>query len=200
MKVTTLSLLLSSPSAITAASIRGQKKKQAHAKSVNIGECSGAAILPLIQENPHFSEALQALDSAEATIDELCNHRSLSSRTLQDTDTIPFSHVTARGRQFDKNYFDGGTDWNSGLAGTSKETNVGRIPAVASALSSKQLSWPSHIVNFDDTGSCQLRTPSMMCCFTKAQDPSTGIVSNIYNAVALFEMPSNRMPMSVESI
>ena len=121
MKVAALSLILSCPSAITAASIRGQKKKQAHAKSVNIGECSGAAILPLIQENPHFSEALQALDSAEAAIDELCNHRSLSSsRTLQATDSIPFSHVTARGRQFDKNYFDGGSDWNTGLAGTSK--------------------------------------------------------------------------------
>ena len=28
--------------------------------------------------------------------------------------------ATARGRQFDKNYFDGGSDWNTGLAGTSK--------------------------------------------------------------------------------
>ena len=184
MKVAALSLILSCPSAITAASIRGQKKKQAHAKSVNIGECSGAAILPLIQENPHFSEALQALDSVEAAIDELCNHRSLSSctSTLQDTDSIPFSSVTARGRQFDKNYFDGGSDWNTGLAGTSKESNAGRIPAVASALSSKQLSWPSYIVNFDDADSCQLRTA--MCCFTKAQDPSTGVVSNINDATA----------------
>lgn len=182
MKVATLSLILSCPSVITAASIRGQKEKQTHAKSVNIGECSGAAILLLIQENPHFSEALHALDSpAEAAIDELCNHRSLS-RTLQDTESIPFSHVTARGRQFDKNYFDGGSDWNTGLAGTSKETNAGRIPAVASALSSKQLSWPSHIVNFDDSDSCQLRTA--MCCFTKAQDPSTGVVSNINDATA----------------
>lgn len=169
-----LSLILSSPALTIGSSIRGLRRNQSHAKSVNIQECSGEAILPIIKDNPHFAESLSAFNSPEAAIDELCkNHH----RSLQDTEAIPFSHVTARGRQFDKNYFDGGTDWNLGQEGISKIVNAGRIPAAAGAISSQQLAWPSYIVNFDDFDSCQLRTA--MCCFTKSQDPLTGIVSNI---------------------
>lgn len=173
----TLPILLSSPFSINGASIRGLKtNKDSDIPStvINIQECSSKAILPLIEGNPNFLEALADLESAEQAIDELCHNHH---RSLQETDEIPFSHVTARGRQFDKNYFDGGTDWNVGIEGTDKLTNASRIPSVAGALSSQKLQWPSHIVNFDDTGSCQLRTA--MCCFTKVQDPSNGLVSNI---------------------
>ena len=50
-----------------------------------------------------------------------------------------------------------------------------------SALKSHELQWPSHIVNFNDNESCQLRTA--MCCFTKAQDSNTGAVSDIQDSL-----------------
>jgi len=175
-----LSLILSSPTFIMGSSIRGLKQNPSHAKSVNIQECTGEAILPLIKNNPHFAESLVPFDSPEAAIDELCKDHH---RSLQGSEAIPFSHVTARGSQFDKNYFDGGTDWNLGQEGISKVINAGRIPASAEAISSQQLAWPSYIANFDDVDSCQLRTA--MCCFTKAQDPSTGMVSNIQDNLGI---------------
>ena len=186
--VITLPIILSSPFSINGASIRGLRTNESHVRNdvVNIQECSSKAILPLIKGNPHFSEALADLDSAEKAIDELCHNHH---RSLQVTDEIPFSHVTARGRQFDKNYFDGGTDWNIGIEGTDRQTSAARIPSVAGATSSQKLQWPSHIVNFDDNNSCQLRTA--MCCFTKAQDPSTGLVSNIQDSPGTLKFSPN---------
>jgi len=200
---TALAFLLSTSSSITDAQcIRGGVKKHAenqqqqlqqteHAKSIDIQdvECSAKAILPLIQDNPHFAKALTALtnnnssksssSSVHAAIDQLCsdhqheqnnNNRSLQTAAAE----VPFSHVTARGRQFDKNYFDGGTEWNSGEA---SKSSASRIEAVSDALASQQLAWPSYIVNFDDTNSCQLRTA--MCCFTKAHKTESQTVHNI---------------------
>ena len=189
----TLPIFLSSPFSINGASIRGlrtTKDTDAPTAVVDIeGECSSKTILPLIQGNPYFSEALKGLDSVDKVIDELCNnhnHRSLQEDTAGE---IPFSHVTAQGRQFDKNYFDGGTDWNLGVGGIDRKTSAARIPSVAGALSSQKLQWPSHIVNFDDSESCQLRTA--MCCFTKAQDASTGVVSNINDFPGTLDFNAN---------
>ena len=90
--VITLPIILSSPFSINGASIRGLRTNESHVRNdvVNIQECSSKAILPLIKGNPHFSEALADLDSAEKAIDELCHNHH---RTLQVTDEIPFSHV-----------------------------------------------------------------------------------------------------------
>jgi len=180
-----LSLLLSYPICSSGASTRGLRKEQVHAESIDIKICSGEAILPIIQDNPNFSKALGSLQSPEAAINEICNDHQ---RSLQEADVIPFSYVTARGRQFDKNYFDGGTEWNNGVGGKSKEAMASRIPAIADILKLQELEWPSYHVNFDDTNSCQLQTA--MCCFTKAQDPNTGVVSNI-NHVAGSEDVAN---------
>ena len=184
MKLYTAALTLISfhSSAVYGGTRGGKNKERVYPKVIDITEeeCSGEAILALIQDNPHYSEVLRTKSKSEivSEITGLC-HQDHRRRSLQDTQEIPFSYVTGLGRQFDKNYFDGGTDWNVGTDNdsSSKEVRAGRIAAVEGALSTQQLQWPSHIVNFDDSTSCQLR--SAMCCFTKRQNPSTGVVSNI---------------------
>lgn len=165
---------------------RGRKEQQreqqqrSYSKSVEITsnlDCSGAELLPLINSNPHFTNALSALgDNASSSIDALCADME-HGRSLQEADVIPFSHVTGLGRQHDKTFFDGGTSWNHGLGDLSKEQDSGRILAVSNTLESQPLQWPSHIVNFDDVESCELRT--VTCCWTNARDGASGDVVNI---------------------
>jgi len=166
-------LSLISLTSCSGASIRASKQQQQqqqevveHSTSISIQECTVEEILPLIRNNPNFSHF------TKSDIEEACDehHRALQESTDA---TIPFSYLSGKGRQFDKNYFDGATEWNTGQDEMSKVTSAGRIAAVSDAVSGKAVEWPSYITNFDN---CDMR--AAMCCFTKVQDPDTGLVSS----------------------
>lgn len=88
-------------------------------------------------------------------------------------DFVPWSDITKRGYQFDKEFFDGNTAFNQEYATADNNLmlsdDVARMKSINSdVLDSHGIQWPGHIYNFNETTSCQAR--AAMCCWTADRD------------------------------
>jgi len=138
------------------------------------GECSYSNVKASVLASPcteaEFFAMLGAEDEAEATatVGQMCEGADETSRE----NFIPWSAVTDRGYQFDKEFFNGGTFFNEDYATADAPdllaTQTARLKQIESTVLKKRgISWPSNIENFSDD-SCD--EPVAMCCWTADRD------------------------------
>mmetsp|Transcript_6275 Transcript_6275/g.9115 ORF Transcript_6275/g.9115 Transcript_6275/m.9115 type:complete len:371 (+) Transcript_6275:121-1233(+) len=90
---------------------------------------------------------------------------------------LPWSAVTKRGYQFDKEFFNGGTILNEEYATQQEsdklEKEVGRLKEIEdNVLNRRGIKWPSYIDNFDTYESCSMNVA--MCCWIADRDSVGG--------------------------
>ena len=91
--------------------------------------------------------------------------------------TLPWSDVTKRGYQFDKEFFNGGsifnTEYESDLNDIGADTK--RLKVIKdNLLTRRNIAWPHNIRNFEDTDNGSCDSGYAMCCWTADRSPEGG--------------------------
>jgi len=86
-----------------------------------------------------------------------------SCESIVEDNTLEFQSITEKHYQFDKNYFDGGTEWNdeSETEESSVAVDAGRIGRIASNSGNTVIGWPHERI--DNFQQCELNVA--MCCY-----------------------------------
>lgn len=96
---------------------------------------------------------------------------------LADVNMLPWSAVTKRGYQFDKEFFNGGTIFNTEMSVTNFERDTQRLAQIRAELLNKHgIGWPSNIDNFDLNQSCE--NHAAMCCYVDSRSPNNPLGDN----------------------
>ena len=137
------------------------------------GLCSYDTVLENVKEKTdctqgEFDSLFGGSDTAPLKIGELCYSADLESRN----NFVPWSDITKRGFQFDKEFFDGNTAFNQEYATTDNplmlQNDVERIKGInADVLPKHGIQWPNYIYNFNEM-SCTAM--AAMCCWTADRD------------------------------
>ena len=88
--------------------------------------------------------------------------------------TLPWSDVTKRGYQFDKEFFNGGSIFNSEYESDLNDlgADTKRLQVIRdNLLTRRNIAWPDHIRNFENTGSGSCDSGFAMCCWTADRSP-----------------------------
>jgi len=118
-----------------------------------------------------FFSLLGVDDETEATskVNDIC----LEAERASTEGFFPWSSVTKRGYQFDKEFFNGGTIFNEEYATVDSpnklQRDTARLKLVEDhVLSKRGISWPENISNFSTESSCDSR--AAMCCWVADRD------------------------------
>ena len=93
---------------------------------------------------------------------------------IAEPQSLPWSDVTKRGYQFDKEFFNGGsifnTEYESDLTNLGEDTE--RLKIIRdNLLTSRNIEWPGYIRNFETTGSGSCTSGYAMCCWVADRSP-----------------------------
>ena len=136
------------------------------------GPCEAAKVRQLFTCSQAELFDFLDVDSEEEVTAELKSYCDKGEAASVE-DFVPWSAVTKRGYQFDKEFFNGGTVFNEEHATPSYPTlhadQTERVKAIErDVLHRRGIAWPDYIYNFDSSQSCEAK--AAMCCWTADRD------------------------------
>ena len=132
------------------------------------GPCEAVKVRPLFSCTT--AELFDFLDvDSEAEVLEVLQSFCDKGESASVESFVPWSAVTKRGYQFDKEFFNGGTVFNEEHATpdypTLHDDQIERIRDIEKdVLHRRGIAWPDYIYNFDSSQSCEAK--AAMCCWT----------------------------------
>lgn len=126
------------------------------------GDCTYENVLSIMESDKKCTEGhlfkylgVKDSSSAKTKVEEMC-----AAAESDATDSFfHFSSIANAGYQFDREFMNGGSDWNNEFS-----PNLSRIKDVEGRILSKRgITFPEHLYNFDTTESCDLM--AAMCCW-----------------------------------